>query len=435
MILLFLGLPEVPPKIIALTEIVSANESFSVTFNKPLRIDDIEGKLTIFKDGEKISGTLRKTATTLVFSPEKPWEGGQDYRVRIESLLAERGDVVTKPIEHSFRIQKEKLLFLDADDRLVEGNPETGSIELVTPENIEILSFSTGIGGHLVALYGLREDKYRNGILLGKKQGERYSLTVFPTVETPRYFQALLCNGSRALLIISQEKSGDMNIEYFVLDWEYSLGKKSLQDWKIKDTAIYGEGDIACSEDTARILYRKSSGAFVTNFLGEASEDLVGVFDTAIGFSSRDTSMLLQKSITERSDAAAYRSELSLYQSDGTSVTLSAPGTLFREASFNGNGTALSLLYIDGESYTSRIETYVPDGSAWTKKETVYPSREKRITHHDLSLDGNFLALEVEPEEMTTQISLDVSNIILWDSEKKQNLPFEWEGKRPQWEK
>lgn len=435
LIFLCLGLREASPRVVAITEEIPANGSFLVTFNKPFRIEGLEEKFAVLKNGERIPGTLRKTATSLVFSPERPWESGQGYQVRIESLPAERGDVVTEPIEHSFKIQKERFLYLDLSNRLMEGDPETGTTEPVTPEDIEILSFSTGTDGHLVALYGLREDKYRNGILLGKKQGDRYSLTIFPAVETPRYSQALLCNDSRALLIVSQEKSSNPSVQYFMIDWEQSSHKKLFQDWEVKDAALYSEGDIACSEDTTRVLYRKLSGVFVANFLGEASEDLVGVFDTAVGFSPRSTSMLFQKSITETSDAAAYRSELSIYQSDGTSVTLSAPNTLFREASFNGNGTALSLLYTDGESYGTRIETYVPDRSTWIKNETVYPPRKKHITHHALSLDSNLLALEVEPEEMTTQISTDTPKIILWDSEKKQNLSFEWEGRRPQWEK
>ncbi len=434
LIFLFLALPEVPPRVIAVKEMIRANESFSITFNKPIRTEGSEDRLAVLKNGERVAGTLKTTATTLFFSPEESWESGQEYRVKIAPLPAERGGTTTEPIDLSLRIEKARVLFLSPDSRLMEGNPETGVAEPVTPEGINIFSFSTGINGHVVALYGLNGDRYKTGVLLGEKQGTHYRLMMSPVVETPRYSQALLCDGSRALLLVSQGSQGDPRVEYFTLDWERPLSKESLQEWKIEETALYNDGDLACSEDTARVLYRKSSGAYVTNFLGEEDEDIIGVFDSAIGFTPKDTSMLLQKSITETTADADYRSELTLYRSDGASVTLSTPDSLFEESSLSGTGTSLSVLSIEGESYTSRIETYTLDGMAWTPRETVSPPQGKRILHHDLSLDGNLVALQIEPGEMMTRVPMDSSQIVLWDFRKKQYLPFEWTGREPQWE-
>lgn len=434
-ILLFLSLQEASPRVVSITEEISPRGSFSVTFNKPFEHDDIEEKLTVWKKGERIAGTLKTTDTTLVFSPVKPWESGQSYQVKIDPLLAERGNVTTELIVQNITIKKEKFLYLSKDDRLMEGDPEMGTVEAITPEEYRILNFSIGTNGHFVAIYGPRDDNYKNGILFGEKKEGRYRLTVLPVVETPRYSRALLCNRDQALLSLSQGNKGEPRLEYHLIDWENPLGQESLQEWNINDIAVYNDADLACSEDTTRVLYRKVSGAFVTNFLGEESEDLIGVFDATSGFSRRDTLMLLQKFITEISQDTIYRSEISLYQPRGESATISEPNTLFREASFNGNGTLLSLLFIDGKSNVPRVETYVQDEQAWIKKETVFSSLGQRIIHQTLSPDGHTLALEVELDEMATKTSADESKIILWNLERGEKLPFEWEGKNVQWEK
>lgn len=435
LIFLCLTLREAPPRALVITQTISANDSFSVTFSKPLNTDDLEKKLTVWRDGEPINGAIKKTATTLIFSPEKPWESGQDYQVRIESLPAERGGTSTKPIVQKLHIRPEKFLYQSLDSRLMEGDPETGTTKVVTPDTIDILSFSVGTGGHFVALYEPKGDQHKNGILLGRKDGEQYEIKLMPVVESPKYSQVYLCNGSQTLVLLAQGNTGDPHIEYFVLDWDHLANQSASETWNLKDIAVYNETDFACSGDTPRVLYRKASGAFVTNFLGEDSEDLVGVYDGAIGFSPKDRLMALQKSITETGKDVAYHSELSLTQSDGTSTTLSAPNTMFREASFNGNSTLLSLLYLDGEAYTSRVETYGPNADTWVKTKTVLPPTDKRITHQALSLDGRSLVIELEPGAMVNRMPTDATKIILWSLVEDKQLPFVWAGKYPTWEK
>lgn len=434
LIFICLTLPEAPPRIIAITEETTVNGSFSVTFSQPLKTDALEEKLSVFKNGEKMAGTLRKTATTLIFSPQEPWESGEVYQIKIAPLSAERGDTATETVEQNLRIRPESLFFLSADNRLMRADPKTGATEIITPHEIEILSFSLASEGRFAAVYGSREDKNRNGVVFGERAEGHYDLTILPATGSPKYSQAFLCNDGRDLVLLSWGENG-ARAEYFSIDWEQSKEKMLPQKWETHDTATYDKDDLACSNDTSRVLYRKSSGAFVTSFLGEENEDLIGVFDSVVGFSPRDELMLLEKSITETQSDITYRSELSIYRSDGTRSTLSAPNTLFREASFSGNSSLFSLLYIDGEEYASRVETYAPNEAGWIRTRTVLPPPEKRITHHALSLDGRILALEVESGEMVSNVPTDTTSVVLWDLGEEKPLPFSWDGKNPQWEK
>ncbi len=434
LIFICLALPEAPPRIIAITEETTVDGSFSVTFSKPLKTDTLEEKFSVFKNGEKIAGALRTTATVLIFSPEEPWESGGVYQIKIAPLSTERGDSTTEAVEQTLSIRPERLFFLSFDNQLIQANPGTGATEIITPPEIEILSFSFASEGRFAAIYGSREDKNRNGIVFGERRGKHFDLTILPTTESPKYSQVFLCNDGQALVLLTWGKNG-ARAEYFTIDWLESKVTMSPQKWEISDAATYDRNDLACSNDTNRVLYRKSSGAIVTSFLGEGNEELIGVFDSVVGFSPRDKLMLLEKSITETQSNVPYRSELSVYRSDGARSTLSAPNALFREASFSGNGSDFSLLYLDGENYTSRVETYAPNEAGLIRTQTVLPPPEKRITHQAISLDGRILALEVESGEMVSSVPTDTTSVVLWDLREEKPLPFSWDGKNPQWEK
>ncbi len=433
LIVLFLGVKESSPRVVSLSEEIAPGEPLSITFNKPLQATGIDSAFTVERSGERVLGTLTSTATKLIFFPAEPWISGEEYRVHVGPLMALQGGVVTESFEHVLRIKKEKLLFLSPESRLMEGDLETGSLVALTPDTLKIVSFSSAPHGRWIAVYTPTDDQEKNrierGLIVGEKRGEKRYSTIIPVDGSQYYTQALLCNSARAALLVSRGKDGSQNFQYFTVDWNRSGADKLSQGWNISDTAVYEEGDVACSEETGRFLYRKPTGVFVINFLGETSEDLVGVFDRAIGFSPKDKYMLLEKTVMESDGTIGYHSETLIQQSNGESTTLVIPGALFREASFNGNGTILTIRYLRGNDLTSHVEFYAAENDTWKKIHTYTPSDGGQILKHTLSLDGTLLAVETEGEG-SAQVS---RNVTFWDWRRNQKLPFEWKGSHPVW--
>lgn len=431
----FLYVEDAPPRPSFISSQVTPGQSFRVTFDKhlqstPARKDDI----VVYRGNEKIAGEIKKTIDSLVFTPQKPWVAGESYRVVVAAAAAARGNVFTRTIDHNFSVSKESVLYLGSEDQIMLGDPETGVSKPVTPDTLEVLSFSVGTDGRFVAIYSIKGDDYKNGVLLGEKNKESYEITVLPALETSRYSEALLCNDSQALLILAQEKMNDQDLEYFTLDWDQFPTVAVRQSWNLKDGGVYGGEELACSSETSRLMYRKSSGAFVINFLAEENEESLGIFGRAIGFSPRDVTVALHKYITEVGEETRSRSELSLYRSNGAEFVISEPDVVLLNASFSGDGGQVSILYANTTTQDSYVDLYTHTGATWSKVDTVVAPTGSRFTHQALSADGNTLMLEMNyGQEGALDVSTNTSQIRFWSLLQGLMLPTQWTGKSPQW--
>jgi Bacterial Ig-like domain len=427
-------LPETPPKITSFSKNIAANEPFSLTYSKALQPTNLENHVRILKDGQAVLGTFKNNSHTLIFTPQEPWQSDSQYELQIDSLASEDGITKTAPLTTTFAIQKELLLFLDRDGRLTQGDPKTGETKILTPPDIEVQEFSLAPGGRLVGLYIPKENSYTNGIFFGEFKDSAYNIEVLPAIETPRYTNLLLCNNGDSLLMVSATTTSDRSLQYFNLDWKSSLEKRVLQGWAIKESSIFEKIDIACSEKTQRFVYRKPSGAFVSSFLGESTEDLIGVYDQVIGFTPKDTTLVLQKITTPKDLASGYVSELSFYQSTGTKLALTGENTLFENLSFGASENLFSLLRVNGENFQSQVDLYEMMADRLEKKNSVLPPENKRFVRQVLSLDTSLVALESAPDE-NIRIPNEENTILLWNTQSNQISPIQFTGKAPQWMK
>lgn len=436
--LLFL-IPDVPPTILSFTDSVAPNEPIVVTFTESLEMDAIDARsiLVTNHDGVPVNGTLNKTPVSLTFFPKQPWSASIKYRIQIPPIPAKQGAMSTDAFDKYFTIQDETFFYLNGDRRLMEGNPENGNSRPITPKGLQILSLSIGTDDTFVAIYSPSSEKRENGLLFGRKDNKtgNYTITPWEPIDAPRYSYAALCNQNQSLILLAQSNSSEPKFEHRILSWDRPAHQPDLEDWSPIDTNIYSDIDIQCSKETPRIIYRKSTGAFVLNFLGEDRENLMGSFDSIIGYAPRDTAIIFQKSIVETGPETAYRSEVSIHQSDGSRFVLSAPNTIFSEARLNGDGKLLSILYLSGQDYQTRIEMYASLNDGWELVQTLLPPNGRRFTHHSLSLDGKKVVAETVPKD-GIQGSLENSvEISVWDTETKEQLPFAWKGMAPTWSK
>ena len=435
LILFTIAIDDAPPKVIAITQATAANEPFSITFNKPLQTNAVNNdSIRIFKGDQEITGSIHAGTATVAFLPQDPWQSGESYVAKIGPIMVSTTKTMTTPFEQTFKIHAETLLFIDNEGRLVRGNPIDGSRTSLTPDGLEILSFSVAANGRLMAVYRSKENSSNNGILFGKRQGDQYRFTILPAVTSPKYAEAILCNNGESMLELNWGESGPY-LRYSTLEWKNTVRKIEHPTWIIEEPNIYGRDDFSCSEDTARILYRKLNGAFVTNFLGEANEELVGVFDRNIGLSPRDRYLALEKSITETSDRTTYRSVISTYQANGQNANISELDVFFQGGSFDGTGSKLSALYLDLKDQISWIGIYDLHESEWVKTDTVKPPEGMRTIQHAFSLDGRTLALEVITETVGSKVPNEKTSIMLWDKSQNNFLPLSWMGKNPRWER
>jgi hypothetical protein len=434
LIVVFIFLKEAPPKVASFPKKLSSSDPLTITFNKPLKTETLDGKVLVFHNENPVDGTLEATPLALVFTPKNPWQGGDLYTVKIAPFAPVMGTVFSKPLENSFTIQKEKLIFIGPDERLMEGDPETGETKAITPDTMQIADFSLGNDGRFAAIYVPKENRQTNGLLFGKYEDGKYKIMPLPAQKETGYSHIHLCNGTKQLLLTaSKEKDKNDALQYFDLLWEKNE-TKITQGFIVNDALVSLDKDATCSQDTARVVYRNTDNAFVSNFLGENNKDLVGVFDVTLGFSPRDTTLAFQKSLTEVADGNSYRSELSLYSSSGEVSILSESDTLFKEMSWNGTGTRFAVLYIAGQDYASRVEIYTQNETAWDKIFTIPATKERRFTYEALSPDGTSLALETASEK-STRVPTENPEIQIWDLAKNNPNGVIFQGKSPQWKK
>lgn len=434
-LVILLSIKELPPHPVSVSDHLNAGEPLTIVFNKPVVAEGVSEKIKVFDEAGSVVGTTTANETTITFSPERPWKSAGQYRFQLDPLPGKKQDKsFTQPIDQTFSIRTERLFFLTSDKRLSATDLSTGNRENITPEDLSVLSFSLATGNRFVALYEPKNDHSSNGIILGKWSEGKYRLSISTPVNIPKYSLAELCNGGQTLITINYPKIGKPIIQYSTVDWDDSPQIQEINNWNLRDTRVYGKGDIICSADTARVLYRKSSDAFVSNFIGEDSESLFGVFDSPVAIAPEDQRIVLQKTITTNDTDATFRQETTFFNQDGESQLFQEEMNYFIEGKFNGNGSTFSSLLIDGEKFLSRILLRERSSDGWWKPvEELRFSTNERVTHHALSRDGLFLVAQVEQVSADGSAPAGPSEIRAWDRKDKRWLVQTWFGENPQW--
>lgn len=266
-----------------------------VGYSQPLRAEGIETKVKVLDEvGNGVPGAVAVRTRSLVFTPERNLEPGKSYELLIEGVTGRYGSTVAEPYRTRFRMPFPSWLFINEAQQLALID-SYDRLQVLTSADISIQQYSVGLEQKWIAIYSPRDNQYTNGILLGNPTGDGYNVTALPLTEVARYSHVWLCDHSRVALALAPSGGADATIYAWRVDWGAASGPALERIWELQSETVASGDDIACSQESPRVVYRGTDGGFVSGFIGESTSYRAGNFDQVYGIGARDEGILFQK--------------------------------------------------------------------------------------------------------------------------------------------
>ena len=287
------------PKVTGFPAALPVNQPIIINFDRPVTQKDINQKITLIKNGQKIPGTFSWSSRSVAFIHQHPLDYGTTYTLSVAGITDLEGHVLHTAIKRDLTTNPARFLFIKPDYSLNIYDLASGSTTLLSQKGQQIISYTFSQNGQAIATNfrtGNLKGGYQYGIELLKINQDN-SITERTTLQETKnksFVSLHFCNGDNQILSYEDllDGNGVVNGQQIVSYpfSSYSVGQPTV----LLKGDILADDLLECSKNSDQFIFSDSSGNLTLSSISAVSQkEVLGRYQFLYGFSPvTDTVML-----------------------------------------------------------------------------------------------------------------------------------------------